>query len=538
MARVELTDQTERMARVELIDQKEEQPRDIIAKALEPTNIKNERENTTDWLTPFYDMKGLQHMVRESTILPQCITAYKNNIAGFGIVPEYNEEYDKETEEMKAEWDSMQSVLDLLTSDKSLKSVFEDIIECRETNGIAFVEVIRNAKGLVTEIDLIKEPETINKTVPGRRTIRYDKHYKGKTITRQKQFCRYRQMKNGKTVYFKEFGDPRIMDKRSGAFIKKGEKLALRLQANEIIEFPVGTKDYGTVRWEGQILTAEGSRLAETLNYRYFTNGRHIPLAIIVKNGTLSKSSFEKLKGYVNDIKGENGQHAFMVLEAETAEDGTAFENDKKVEIELKDLSPMLQEDALFTSYLDDNRKKVQSSFRLPDIYVGYTTDFNRATVQAAIEITEQQVFIPERENLTWTINNKLLDCYNFKYVKAVFKNPKIVNYEDLAKVLAVVKSGGGATPNDLKGILYDAIGKPYEDFEEDWGNIPIDIYNKKETTSSPNNSSNGSHNIIDGVDDAMQEASNNGDDEIVSVLKELRNMLIEMSGEGENEEN
>lgn len=41
--------------------------------------------NAGDWIMPPNDMVGLRTLVKHSTILPQCIRAYKNNIAGFGI---------------------------------------------------------------------------------------------------------------------------------------------------------------------------------------------------------------------------------------------------------------------------------------------------------------------------------------------------------------------------------------------------------------------------------------------------------------------
>lgn len=53
-------------------------------------------------------MRGLQELVDESTILPQCIRAYKNNIAGFGISIDYNLDYADETPEMKTEFDKAQ----------------------------------------------------------------------------------------------------------------------------------------------------------------------------------------------------------------------------------------------------------------------------------------------------------------------------------------------------------------------------------------------------------------------------------------------
>ena len=48
-------------------------------------------------------------------------------------------------------------------------------------------------------------------------------------------------------------------------------------------------------------------------NYRYFINGRHTPLAIVLSGGTLSENSYSKLQEYVNSIQGENGQHAFII---------------------------------------------------------------------------------------------------------------------------------------------------------------------------------------------------------------------------------
>lgn len=144
---------------------------------------------------------------------------------------------------------------------------------------------------------------------------------------------------------------------------------------------------------------------------------------IIVKGGTLTEDSFSKLQGYMNDIKGEKGQHAFLLLETENIEGRADFTNAEKPEIEIKDIANILQKDELFQDYLDNNRRKVQSSFQLPDLYVGYTTDFNRATAQTAMEVTEEQVFQPERKNLAWIINNRLLNGYKFKYVEAYFKS-------------------------------------------------------------------------------------------------------------------
>lgn len=116
-----------------------------------------------------------------------------------------------------------------------------------------------------------------------------------------------------------------------------------------------------------------------------------------------------------------------------------------------------------------------QSAFLLPDLYTGYTTDFNRATAQTAMEVTEKQVFQPERESLEWVVNNRLLNGYNFKYVQAAFNKPDITNPDDIQKILNVTERAGGLTPNLAKEYTYEVLGKDgCEDYEGDWGDIPL----------------------------------------------------------------
>ena len=137
----------------------------------------------------------------------------------------------------------------------------------------------------------------------------------------------------------------------------------------------------------GQVLTVDGNRRAEVLNNAYFRKGRHTPLMILVKGGTLSDDAFTKLQTYMNEIEGEKGQHSFLILETENNETGAAFQDQKQPEVEIKDLASILQKDELFQEYQENGRKKTQSAFLLPDLYVGYTTDFNRATAQTAMEV-------------------------------------------------------------------------------------------------------------------------------------------------------
>lgn len=405
--------------------------------------------SASDWIPHPVDMQGLKKLVDNSTILPQCIRAYKSNISGFGISVRYAEDYDEETPEMKAEWDALKQILALLNMDMQAKEVFENVIRDRETYGISYCEVIRNQAQEVVELQFIIDTPSIDMTYPLQPFVDMEYSYKGTVISRKKKFRKFRQNIGGKTVYFKEFGDPRIMDKRNGKYIgENGEAVGIDDQANEIIEFRIGSMPYGEVRWIGQVLTVDGNRRAEVLNNNYFRRGRHTPLMILVKGGTLSDSAFSKLQEYMDNIEGEIGQHSFLVLETDTLETTAAFAEQKQPEVEIKDMAAILQKDELFQEYQENGRKKTQSAFLLPDLYVGYTTDFNRATAQTAMEVTEKQVFQPERASLAWTVNQKLLNGYRFRYVEAQFDAPDITNPDDIQKMLNITERAGGLTPN------------------------------------------------------------------------------------------
>ncbi len=479
--------------------------------------------NAGDWITPRHDMRGLAHLVEDSTILPQCIRAYKNNIAGFGIGVRYIEDAE-ETPEMAAEFSRAEEIIELLNIEQDTKEVFEDIIEARETYGIAYLEVIRNVADEVVQIEFVKETASVQKTRPLEPYIATTYYHHGQELERKKRYCKYKQVVGGITVYFKEFGDPRVMDRRDGKYLEEGETLDLQYQANELMEFTIGTEPYGTVRWIGQVLGVDGSRRAETLNNNYFINGRHTPLMIMVKGGTLTDESFEKLQQYMNDIKGAAGQHAFIILETESNDGRTDFDQTEKPEIEVKDLANILQKDELFQDYLNNNRRKVQSAFQLPDLYVGYTTDFNRATAQTAQEVTEEQVFQPERKSLAWAINNRLLNGYKFQYVECYFLEPDITNPDDLYKLLTVANSAGGVTPNFAKRIIYEAFGEQSEDYPEEWGDTPLAYSNKQQSGASFDFGG-----LTMSLQRQIEKAASNRDDAVVAVMKEVKALLLKM---------
>lgn len=483
----------------------------------------DEKRYANDWPEPVLQLDGLAEIVSNSSILPQCCRAYRNNIAGYGIGIRYKEDDQEETEEALAEWEKLEDILNLLTIEQDTKEIFEDIIEAREKYGIAYCEVIRNNAGEVVQIEFVRETAYMRKSRPLDPYEEVTYLYKGREVRRKKRFRKYKQSIGGTTVYYKEFGDPRHMDYRNGEY---SDTVPKQYRANEIIDFAIGTDTYGEVRWIGQILGSDGARRAEGLNNNYFINGRHIPLAIVVKGGTLTDESIRHIREYLNGVRGEKGQHSFLLLEAENNDSNF---DAKMPEVEMKDLAGILQKDELFQDYIDNNRRKVQSAFNLPDLYVGYTTDFNRATAQTAMEVTEKQVFQPERKSLAWIINNRLLNEYNFKYVEVEFLAPEITNPDDLYKILTVAEKAGGLPPNKAKQVAYEALGETADDYEGEWGEIPVTVQQKQAQAEAAKNS------LAAQMNAQIEKArKNNEPDEVIGVMKQVHKILSDIKGECE----
>ncbi|WCS66549.1 portal [Bacillus phage 0105phi7-2] len=430
-----------------------------------------EKYAVNEIIEPPYRIEDLQQIKENSTILGQCIDAYKRNIAGFGHEMQYKQNDIEETPEMKTEWTYVDTeVIPFFSFEKPFKEILETAIDDRETTGNGYMEVIRS---------MDKKPaELINMLPQYMRVTRKDDKpqgvtylINGKTIKRKKLFRRYVQQVGTSVTYFKEFGDPRFLDKETGEF---GELSFGPKDATEVLHLKVGNGPYGIPRWVSHVVHMVGSRKAEELNLRYFKQGRHIPMAILLKNGILSEESEAAITDYVTNVEGEDNQHKYLLLQVEPVEEGVVGDTPPQVDIELKSLADILQNDALFLEYDEKSRQKVQSAFRLPDIYVGYSRDFNRATADAAREITEEQVFEPERNSLEFIINNILLLPYELKHVYVNLRKPEISNTEDLVKMLDVLSKYGGTTFDDLREVAAKVLNKDLEPFGTEESSQPI----------------------------------------------------------------
>ena len=433
-----------------------------------------------DVLKPIYNPEQLIRLSETSDILQQCIEAYKTNIVGFGYNVNYDEDYDKLDGSAKTEadlmWNRYQRFFQYCNFDESFIEIMKKMLDDREKIGYGCLEVIEDGTGKPAGLEHVQAHKVRlcpkDKTFIDVPMTVLDEYDKPVTITIRKRFRRFVQIVNEKRVYFKEFGDPRLLDYRTGEF---SDDVAPECRASSMIFFNIYCpySEYGLPRYMGQLLNLMGNRKAEELNYRYFLNGRHIPLAVVVENGKLTPESIENLEKSTGNV----AQHKFLLLEAEGLEKDVSLAEDNAksvVKIRLEKLVEIMEKDGLFQEYCNNNRSKIRSAYRLHPIYTGESQDYTRATADTARQVTEEQVFQPEREDLQFKLNNILKPALEITGVSLEFKSPKLSNKLELAQALTPYITGGAATPNMLIDALGDLLGKSFDAFEEPWANLPI----------------------------------------------------------------
>jgi len=427
------------------------------------------QEVAASTVPPPYDPKLLAELPEYSAALGPAIEAMVTNTAGFGhrIVSalRISDSDDKLRKEVQREVDSAANFFSAAyiggtTFDQLRIRTRRD----RETVGYGFWEVIRDTKGKVagfnylpaTEMRLgriTKDPIKLERTVPH--------HEDGVMSTRKQVYHRrvrtYCQSLGAKKVWFKDYGDPRTIDPRTGDV---NDKLSKAEAANEVIYWPlILTKTaYGLPRYIGNLLSVTGSRSRDEMCY-YLLRHNNVPaLALLVSNGNLTDPSITRIQEFLDTaVKGEGSFAKVVIIEAESAFDG--FEGTPNMKMEMKPLIEAQHTDAMFSNYDQENHDKLLQSFRLPPVFIGRSKDYNRATADTARKLADEQVFAPERSAEEAVINQLLMEM---GYVWARFRvsGPNITHNEDIVNVMSHAEKAGGMTPAISRRMVEDIMGQ------------------------------------------------------------------------------
>ncbi len=477
-------------------------------------------------LCPPYDPEALCLLMEHSNSLRQNVDAYATNIDGFGHRFEPAVDFDADEADRRVadciylervaardrgELDAaaaleptadevvtrkrelqqlarierarLESFFDFCCFDHSFVDLRRRTRQDLEVCGNAFWEVLRDARGEVAR--LVYVPSFTVRLLPlDRSPTEVEDRIRVSpvsldTVTVRHRLRRYVQIQGTDRVFFKSFGDPRVVSRRAGQVFDSAEAIteadASDGVATELLHFAIHSprSPYGVPRWVGTLLSVLGSRQMEEVNFLYFENKSVPPLALLVSGGRLSEASVPRIERFIEEnLKGKANFHKVLILEAEGAGAG----DQARAKIELRPLTDAQQQDALFQVYDERNIDKVGSAFRLPKLLRGESKDFNRATAESALRFAEDQVFQPERDEFDFLMNRRLLADMGIRFWRFRSQTPVTRDPERMTEMVEKLVRVGVLTPEEGRALAGDIFNREFRKIGDDWTKRPITL--------------------------------------------------------------
>jgi len=435
--------------------------------------------------TPPYPFINLYQIFEESDILQSCVDAMQKNVDGFGYQMQFlgDDLTEKDTPEMQAIATRAQNFFDQVNEEQSFTTIRQLMRMDLEVLGNGAFEVIRNLEGKVQVMYYMPFKYLRLAEIGGdpvQKEVVLVRDGKPQKVTIRRFYRRFAQLlpvgSQASVRWFKEFGDPRVIDATTGEIMAAGVKP--KIPASEIWHFklPFGGMAYGLPRWIGCVLSVMGRRAAEYVNYDLFENQGIPPMAILVSGGTLSDESIDELEKMIKGMRGVENWNKIAIIEAIVESQG--LEDRGTAKLELKSLADARKDDLMFGKYMESTEKTTRHRYRMPPLYVGAAETFTHATAKAAQTVAEEQVFIPERQLFDEQVNRKLLPEIEVDNTKWLFKSrgPRVVGADNISSALDIFNKAGGFTVNHAIERANEAFGLEMSKFKQPWANYPVPL--------------------------------------------------------------
>lgn len=473
-------------------------------------------------LEPSYDYRVLMSLPNENHTLKQCIEAMVTNIERFGHRLEYiGPEEAQNSTEAAAERERIEALLDTPNGEYSFIELRSRLRADRETFGASYMEVLRSNDGDVASLHHLpafhmRKTKKLSESIVV--TSKVWRAGKLVEIKRARRFRLYVQRVGGRSIYFKEMGDPRAIDYLTGQVLPReaGKQVAgaTNRAASEVLEFSEYTPGftYSLPRWINQLPAVIGSREAEVTNLSFFKDNAIPAMAILVAGGALTEASAHLVDTAFAQHKGRTSMNRVLVLEA--LGDEQAADSEGRIPPPTVTMQPLTgdrQGDALFGQYDKDNHVKIRSSFRLPPLFLGRSEDYTRASAEVSMVVAETQVFGPERNVFDGVVNSKLLlDAEGAppRYWNVRSNPARLVAPEALLDALATFDNMGAMTPNIAIGLANELFNLDIEEVADDWGNLPFAFALQGSTAS------------LDIAADVLEQGAADDEEEVTKALR------------------
>lgn len=390
-----------------------------------PTRSQQAREETQwgrDVIEPPYDLNKLMEWLHISVVHASCIHAKVNDSFGIGWNVRANE---KAAEEQKATPEQIDMLTDFFSKcneSEDIGSVCKKVGLDYEGCGNGYFEVVRG-----TDIE---------------KSIKAIYHVNGTTIRLTRDREKWVQQVGTITVYFKKWGDDRIMDKTTGKYV---EEIIPEKAANELIPIQQYTHKspwYGLPEWIPAIFQMYGELKEKEFNLDFFTN-YGIPSYAVIMEGTdeVDKELKEEIQAYF-ETEVKNNPHRTMV-----------FGTPSGVTLRFEQLATEAKE-ASFRIYRRDNRDDILTAHHVPPYRASIVVSgqLGGTVAEDVDRIYLDSVVNPRQNAFAWILTELIIkEGFDIPGGEFVWKDVDIRDKKSDADIASVYFNLGVMTPNELR---------------------------------------------------------------------------------------
>lgn len=457
-----------------------------------------------------YDIKKLSTLIELSPTLPQCIGAMVRNVMSTGlyvrevnekISPQHrpsaarvidgpgdrNDERERNLPEILKEYEYLNSIVLSANVDSSLFQVVETAYTDYVAYGEAYVKV-RFAKSREGEYELIdmvhlpsvqmfilvNEVEATSKKSLGRghreHKITVTKNYKiyahavpkYDPVSVTAVGASTQAYANADIRYYSEYGCPYSVDPMTS--VPKFDSVN-----EEYIERIIHLKDYndnssyGKPRWISKLGPVIGQIEGESLNLDSFSQNLIPNLVVLMRDLQPNNRDYQNfIQLLTNPRTGGLSGSSRKVAVLRTTSNQTAgvmqsvinsqaTQIQRPGEVSFQKLNDVERKEILFGESMHKWGEEIRSSFCLPPIIIGQTSDYTYATAKESLKMAEKQVFSLERHKLGRFINHQMLGRsmgQGPKYHEIVFETSSLDDKVEAADFLNKLLPFNMVTPN------------------------------------------------------------------------------------------
>lgn len=304
---------------------------------------------------------------------------------------------------------------------------------------------------------------------------------------------------NGRMAWFKEYGDWRSMDAKTGRYSSgnratpsakpgaPGRYTPGKLPPNarpalEVAHFATsfpGMAPYGISGWHAELDAVDSAAEHVRLLVSYLKSGLH-SVILAAANRMFDTGAADAAVQKIDELgRGRNGLGALITLSLmpQDSQGGNPMLGkdgpDDRGRIILHELNTKLPDALLDDTLSDALAGRIAHAERIPGLLIGRSDNYNFATAAAAWATANRLRFMPhhqEHEAFLGALTAEMgITHWRFKTV-----SPEWEEKEPLTGTASVTGQLGGVSVNRAMGLLADVTGTEPERIKEWWGDIPL----------------------------------------------------------------